>query len=464
MLAFLLTLFQSVEPAPKAPRPPNIVHVLADDVAWDDFSCYGSRDLVTPNVDRVASEGLRFTDFYAPSATCTPSRAAILTGCYAQRVGLTQVLFPTSEIGLADSEVTIAELLKGRGYATALVGKWHLGHQPQFLPTRHGFDLFFGIPYPNDHGPERLTSKEPRVSRGFPPIPLLRGESVVEQPAQLASLPERFVAEARKFIAEHKDAPFYLQLSNIETHTPWLVPQRFQYKSQAGVYGDAVACLDWAVGELLDELAKQGLDGDTLVVVSSDNGPLVHRYPELEGIYGHAATVDPERRHWLRDGKYQARYEGGTRVACVARWPGHIAPGGVSGELVAGFDLYTTFARLAGAELPADRIVDGNDLSALLLGRPEDFNPRDTLFHYENLELVAVRNGNWKLVLPRKTGERPELYDLEEDPSETTDQSEEHEDFVARLLELCELAREDLGDSKHGVEGRNRRAAGRLVK
>ena len=462
MLALILALAQ--EPAPKPVRPPNIVHILADDVAWDDLSCYGSRDLVTPNVDRLASEGVRFTDFYAPSATCTPSRAAILTGCYAQRVGLTQVLFPTSEVGLAESEVTIAELLKGRGYATALVGKWHLGHQPQFLPTRHGFDLFFGIPYPNDHGPERLTAKEPRISRGFPPIPLLRGEETVEQPAQLASLPERFVAEARRFIAEHKDGPFYLQLSNIETHTPWLVPQRFQYKSKAGVYGDAVLCLDWAVGELLDELAAQGLDGDTLVVFSSDNGPLVHRYPELEGIYGHAATVDPERRHWFRDGKYQARYEGGTRVACVARWPGHIAARGVRSELVAGFDLYTTFARLGGAEVPADRNVDGQDLSPLFLGRPGEFNPRETLFHYENLELVAVRDGNWKLVLPAKAGGRPELYDLEEDPSETTDQSEEHADLVERMLELCELAREDLGDSATGRKGANCRAPGKLVK
>ncbi|MBM3222015.1 MAG: sulfatase [Candidatus Rokubacteria bacterium] len=464
MLALLFVLLQTDARAPRPPRPPNIVHVLADDVAWDDFSCYGSHDLVTPNIDRIASEGMRFTDFYAPSSTCTPSRAAILTGCYAQRVGLPQVLFPNSEVGLAEGEVTIAELLKGRGYATALVGKWHLGHLPQFLPTRHGFDLFFGLPYPNDHGPERLTAKEPRVSRGFPAIPLLRGESVVEQPAQLASLPERFVAEARRFIAEHKDGPFYLQLSNIETHTPWFVPQRFQYKSRSGVYGDAVACLDWSVGELLDELARQGLDGDTLVVVSADNGPLVHRYPELEGIYGHAATVDPERRHRLREGKYQGRYEGGTRVACVARWPGHVAPGGVSSELVAGFDLFTTFARLAGAEVPADRIVDGHDLSPLLLGRSADFQRRDTLFHYENFELVAVRHGNWKLVLPRKPGEQPELYDLAADASETTDQAQEQADIVERLLALCERAREDLGDSKQRVEGLNRRPAGKLVR
>jgi arylsulfatase A-like enzyme len=291
-------------PAPQ--RPPNIVQILADDIGWDDLSCYGATDIATPNIDRLAAEGLRFTSFYAPSSTCTPTRAALMTGCYAQRVGLQGVLFPDARIGLADEEITLAEVLRSRGYTNACIGKWHLGHLPEFLPTRHGFDLFFGIPYPNDHGPERLGGALPRVTRGFPAIPLLRNELALEVPAQLASLPTRFADEAVRFIAENAERPFYLHYSNIETHTPWLVGRECQSYSQAGVYGDAVQCLDAAVGRILDALDEQGLRENTLVVFQSDNGPLVHAYAELEGIYGHAATVDTARHHRLREGKYQS--------------------------------------------------------------------------------------------------------------------------------------------------------------
>ena len=233
MRLILLAILAAMSIPAAAQRPPNIIQIVADDLGYDDVGCFGAKDIATPNIDRLAAEGRRFTSFYAPHSTCTPTRAALMTGCYAPRVGLPGVLFPDSKIGLSSYEITVAELLKARGYATAAIGKWHLGYQPEFLPLRHGFDQFYGIPYPNDHVPERLDREKPGVSRGFPPMPLIRGEKVVEQPAQLASLPERFNAEAVKFIRENKSRPFFLHYSNIETHTPWLVSRPFHYKSKA---------------------------------------------------------------------------------------------------------------------------------------------------------------------------------------------------------------------------------------
>lgn len=428
------------------PRPPNIVHIVADDIAWDDLSCYGSQDIATPNLDRLAAEGVRLTSFYAPHSTCTPTRAAILTGCYAPRVGLPRVLFPTDRTGLADAEITIAELLQRSGYATACIGKWHLGHLPEHLPLRHGFDRFFGIPYPNDHVPERLD-KNGRT-RGFPPLPLLRGEEAIEQPANLATLPERFVAEAVAFVKEHSDRPFFLHFSNIETHTPWLVARRFQGKSKAGVYGDAVQCLDWAVGELMATLQAAGVADDTLVVFQSDNGPLVRAYPELEGIYGHAATVDTARRHALRGEKYSSRYEAGCRVACLVRWPGHVAPGRVDDRIAAGFDWYHTFAAAAGIEVPPPA-RDGVSLLPQL--RDPTAAPIDrTLVFWDNQRPVAARRGRWKLVLGPKPGAAAELFDLDADRGETTDVAAGHPEQVAALRAAITALAQELGDGAPG--------------
>lgn len=433
-----------------AQSPPNIVHIIADDIAWDDLGCFGATDIATPAIDDLARRGMRLTSFYAPHSTCTPTRAAILTGGYAQRVSLPQVLFPNSAIGLAAAEVTIAELLRERGYATALVGKWHLGHHPEFLPTRHGFDEFFGIPYPNDHVPERLD-KDGR-SRGFPPMPLLRGEEVVEQPAQMATLPDRFTDTAVAFIAANKDKPFYLQYSNIETHTPWLTSRPHHGKSRAGVYGDAVQCLDWSVGRIVQALADAGLTGRTLIVFQSDNGPLVHEYPELERIYGHAAAVDTTRPHALREGKYQSRHEGGCRVAGIAVWPSVIAAGSQSDALLAGFDWYHTFAAVAGATVPQEPVRDGRSLLPLLRGEV-DPTPRDHLVFWEGWRAVAVRAGDWKLVTPRQAGGAFELYDLRTDPGERQDVAGGNPDVVARLRALLTAAAA-LGDGKPGPAAR----------
>lgn len=452
-LSSIWVLLATVLPAQTSPTslPPNIVHILADDIAWDDLGCFGCKDIATPNLDRLAAQGLRMTSFYAPHSTCTPTRAAILTGGYAQRVSLPRVLFPTDRTGLADEELTIAELLQARGYATACIGKWHLGHQSEHLPTRHGFDTFYGIPYPNDHVPERLDAQG--RSRGFPPMPLLRDEQVIEQPANLARLPERFVTEAISWIATHKDQPFFLHFSNIETHTPWLVARRFQGSSQAGVYGDAVRCLDWAVGELMAALEQAGVADRTMVVFHSDNGPLTNAYPELEGIYGHAATVDTSRKHQLRGEKYSSRYEGGVRVPFLVRWPGVIVPGGIDEGIAAGFDLYHTFADAAGATIPATPVRDGRSLVARWRGIEPPPGDRLLVF-YDGWQPVSARRGRWKLVMGRGKDAAVELYDLETDLGETKNLAGNQPTVVAELRAGIAALATELGSGQPGPAAR----------
>jgi arylsulfatase A len=458
VLALLLAGAPTVLAA-DAGRRPNIVHIVGDDVGYDDLSCYGAAKLKTPNLDKLASQGLRLTNFYAPSAICTPTRAALMTGCYAQRVGVPRVLFPNDNVGLNPSEVTIAELLKQSGYATACVGKWHLGHLPEHLPTSHGFDYFFGIPYPNDHGPERLT-KEGK-SRGFPPIPLIRNLETVEQPAKLETLPDRFAEEAVKFITENKDKPFFLHLSNIETHTPWFVPKRFEGTSGDTAFGDAVVCMDWMVGQVMEALDKLGLAENTLVVFTTDNGPLWQKHPELADIYGKYGDVDTTRPHLLRAGKYQARWEGGTRVPAIFRWPGKIAAGKTSDGLAAGMDLYNTFASVGGARVPGDKLIDGLDLTKFLTSPDASAkSPRDVFYYYGGFALEAVRKGDFKLVFPGRPAPFPNktmLYNVRTDPGETKDLAEAHPEIVAELQKVADEARKDLGDAKTDAPGQNRR-------
>ena len=465
LFATLLLLGLSSNLFAQEKRPPNIIHILGDDIGYDDFSCFGSKVIATPNLDKLAKNGMKLTSFYAPHPYCTPSRAAILTGCYAQRVGCPKVLFPNDKSGLHASEVTIANLLRRLGYRTALIGKWHLGHLPQFQPTRFGFDLFYGIPYPNDHVPERLTFTEPKVTRGFPPIPLIRNEKVVEQPAQLATLPERFTAETVKFIEDNKDKPFFIHYANIETHIPWFTTKPFHFKSKAGLYGDAVQCFDWSAGEIVAALKKHNLLDNTLIVVSTDNGRLRNVSKELEGIFGHAAAVDPDLPSVLRGGKGQSRYEGGVRVPALAHWPGKIKAGTESAEIMMGFDLFTTFARVAGAELPKDRIIDGHDMSGVWLSEKGARGGHKEIYFYENFNLVAVRMGQWKLVLPgaakkMKGPTKTELYDLDADLGEKKDLASANPDMVQRLMAVVERARVDLGDDLTKRPGKNRRPAG----
>jgi arylsulfatase A len=442
-----------------AQNRPNIIHIVADDVGYDDLGCYGARDIRTPHLDQLAREGKRFTQFYAPHGTCTPTRASLLTGRYAARVnggaGL-PVLWPDAQTGLdPQQEVVLPKLLQQRGYRTGLFGKWHLGHLPAYLPLQQGFDEFFGIPYPNDMGPERTANTG---SRGFPPIPLLRQNQKVKDLTnpELAELPAQFVREAARFIREQAKAgrPFYLHYANIETHTPWFLPLGFGGTSQAKAYGDAVEYFDLTVGMLMRVLQELKLEENTLVVVTSDNGPIRHRaygQPDLEWIYGRYATVDSARGRRLRGGKMSERFEGGTRVNCLARWKGVIPANTLNHDLVAGFDWFATFAELAGAPLPTDRPLDGRSLVGLLKAPTEFTDFRRLFFGISPAgEVMAVRYQNWKLCLPTKPHrwedpiDRPLLFDLATDGSETTDLSARHPAIVQKLQQVAAKCREHL--------------------
>jgi arylsulfatase A-like enzyme len=408
----------------------------------------------------MAAEGIRFTDWYAPAPVCTPTRAGLLTGCYPQRLGFgvipkerpngadAHVLYSRSQHGLNLAEVTIAEMLKARGYATGMVGKWHLGDAPEFLPTRQGFDLFFGLPYSND----------------MKPSVLMRGERVVEEPVEQATLTRRYTDESIKFVRENKDRPFFLYLAHNMPHTPLHASEQFRGKSPRGLYGDVVEELDWNVGRLLDALKELGLDERTLVVFTSDNGPW-----HMRGEDGGSATP-------LRAGK-GTTYEGGMRVPFIARLPGRVPAGKASREPLSHIDLAPTIAALTGAAMPTDRIIDGKDVSPILLGTPGAKNPHEAFFYYGDGRLNAVRSGKWKLKLETTLQEEtyygkvsapeakipPALYDLELDPGEQKSVLADHPDVAKRLQGLAETAREDLGDARLGVVGRGVRPIGRVA-
>ncbi|MDX8340692.1 sulfatase [Draconibacterium sp. IB214405] len=436
-------------------KQPNIIHILADDVAFDDLSCFGSKDISTPNLDALAEKGMKFTSFYAPHGTCTPSRAALLTGRYAPRVnggeGL-YVLFPHSTTGLEDEmEVTITELLKKQGYKTGLYGKWHLGHLPQYLPCVHGFDEFLGIPYPNDHGPERIGNSGWRPNGiSDPAIPLIEQAQVIKRcdNNDLAELPALFTREACKFIyrsVKEDKKPFYLQYANIETHTPWFVPKGFEGRSKAAAYGDAVEYLDRSVGIIMNTLKRLNIEDNTIIVFSSDNGPLIYRDEELENCYGKFGFTDPERTHVLREGKYQQRYDGGIRVSCIMSWPGQIPQGTTCDEPITAMDLFTTFANITGAEIPTDRPIDGKDIQSLMRQEEGAVSPHEAIYGYRARGgLMSVRYQNWKLVFKQKYD--PEgnndvfLYDLNTDLGESIDVASENTDVVKKILKLSEKA------------------------
>jgi len=446
-----LSLPGSLRAAP-ATGPPNFIVILCDNLGYGDVGCFGSKKHRTPHVDRMAAEGLRLTSFYVTSGVCTPSRASLMTGCYPRRVNLHvneqggQVLFPVSRKGLHPDEITIAEVLGQRGYATTCIGKWHLGDQPPFLPTRQGFGSYFGIPYSDD--------MVARKGSGWPPLPLMRDEQVVEAPADRDTLTRRYTEEAVKFIAANRDRPFFLYLPHAmpgSTRHPF-ASERFRGKSANGAYGDAVEEIDWSTGEILACLKKLGIDERTLVLWTSDNG----------AFHGGGGSNKP------LSGWGYTTTEGGMRVPCVVRRPGAIPAGATCDELCTTMDLLPTFARLAAARPPADRIIDGKDIWPLLAGEQGARSPHEAFHYYYMAQLQAVRSGRWKLCLPLeakwvsfggKTQPSPaQLYDLDADVGETTNVADEHPHVVERLLALAEKARDDLGDI--GREGRDQRPAG----
>ena len=427
-----------------AAAPPNVVIVMADDLGYGDLGCTGSPTIRTPHLDRMAAEGLRFTDFYAGAEVCTPSRAALLTGRLPVRSGMAsdarRVLFPDSAGGLPPSEVTLAELLKTKGYATGCFGKWHLGHRPPFLPTAQGFDAYFGVPYSNDM--DRVpgapagaaSSLEPRVA-DFD-VPLMRDAEVVERPADQTTLTRRYTDEAIAFIERNKAKPFFVYLPHTFPHVPLFRSKEMAGVSRRGLYGDVVEELDRETGRLLDFLRAEKLAENTLVFFTSDNGPWLTQ--KLAG-----GSAGP-----LREGK-GSTWEGGMRVPCLAWWPGTIKPG-VTGELASAMDLMPTCAKLAGARLPADRVIDGIDLTGLLLRGGKG---RDVLFYYRGTELYAARKGVFKANYVTRPGygrepavrhDPPLLFDLGRDPGEHFDIAKTNTEALAAVAAAVERHKANL--------------------
>jgi arylsulfatase A-like enzyme len=455
MLAVLLALTIASSPQAALPVRPNFLIVLCDNLGYGDVGCFGSTRNRTPHLDRMAAEGTRFTSFYVTSGVCTPSRASIMTGCYPRRVRLEAncrggpVLQPLDHKGLNPEEVTIAEVLHKAGYATACIGKWHLGDQPDFLPTRQGFDHFFGIPYSDD-----MTT---RAVNGitWPELPLMRDQAVIEAPVDRNTLTRRYTEETIRFITAHQDRPWFVYLPQAmpgSTNRPF-ADQPFRGRSSNGSYGDAIEELDWSMGEIRTALRRLELDDRTLVIWTSDNGSVDRQHGSNRPLSGWGYTT----------------MEGAMRVPCIVRWPGHVPAGGSSSELCTTMDLLPTLARLAGAAPPADRVIDGHDIRPLLLGEPGAKSPYEAFYYYYLEQLQAVRAGRWKLHLPLAAkwhsfggvGARPspaELYDLETDVGETRNVTAAHPEVVARLTALAERAREDLGDL--GRPGKNQRSAG----
>jgi arylsulfatase len=429
-----------------------VILIYTDDQGYGDVGAFGGNTAKTPNLDRMAREGRKFTDFHVAQAVCSASRAALLTGCYPNRIGISGALGPQSKHGLSAHELTIARMLKQKGYVTGMAGKWHLGHHPEFLPTRRGFDEFYGLPYSGDMWPHHPEAKPGT----YPPLPLFENERVINpglEPADQEQLTVQYAERAVRFINRHKAEPFFFYLAPNMPHVPLFVSDRFKGQSGAGLFGDVLMEIDWAVGEILQALSANGLDQDTLVIFSSDNGPWLS--------YGnHAGSAG-----LLREGKGTA-FEGGHREPCIMRWPGHIPAGSICEEPLMTIDILPTLARLVGAELPGHPI-DGVDVWPLIAGQPGAHNPHDAYyFYYNKNELHAVRSGEWKLFFPHKArtmeGQLPgadgkpgkykplavgrELYNLHNDPGETRNVADAHPAVLARLDALAEKARADLGD------------------
>lgn len=463
---WLLLVLNSLDArAADLPSKPNFVVIFTDDQGYQDVGCFGSPDIETPNLDRMASEGRRFTNFYAAQAVCSASRAALLTGCYPNRIGILGALGPAARHGINPEELTVAEVLKSQGYATAIYGKWHLGHHPEFLPMRHGFDDYFGLPYSNDMWP-----KHPTAGDRFPDLPLIDGEEIIAHNPDQTQLTTWYTERGVTFIEDNKDRPFFLYLPHNMPHVPLFVSEKHRGKSARGLYGDVISEIDWSVGQILETLKRLGLDERTLVIFTSDNGPWLS--------YGdHGGCALP-----LREGK-GTTWEGGMREPCIMRWPGQIPAGTECHEIAATIDVLPTLARLAGAELPKDRIIDGKDIWPLMSGEAGAKSPHEAYYYYWGGELQAIRSGQWKLHFPHAyrslkgepgQGGRPgpymrrktelALYNLKADVSESTNVAEHHPDVVRRLKQLAEAAREDLGDTRTKQKGKNVRPPGRLAR
>lgn len=454
---------------------PNIVIIFTDDQGYGDTGSFGATGFTTPNLDRLAHDGMRFTHFYSAQAVCSASRAALLTGCYPNRIGIHGALMPWAEHGIHENEVTIAEMLKTKGYATGIFGKWHLGHHEKFLPLQHGFDEYTGIPYSNDMWPVDFDgtpitedSSRPWKTR-YPPLPLIEGNTKSREITTLEDqgiLSTLYTEKAVDFITRHKDKPFFLYVPHSMPHVPLGVSAKFKGKSEQGMYGDVMMEIDWSVGEIIKALEENGIEKNTLVIFTTDNGPWLN-------FGNHAGSTGG-----LREGKGTS-FEGGQRVPCIMKWPDRIPEGRVCNKMAATLDILPTLAEITGSTLPEHKI-DGVSILSLLNGT-EDANPRDHLYYYyQKNSLEAVRKDHWKLVFPHPSrsyegiipgndgwpGEYNQietelaLYDLRRDPGEEYDVKEQYPEIVAALEELAEKARADLGDELTGATGNGRRDCG----
>lgn len=469
------TIF-STEQAPKATSP-NIILIFMDDLGYGDLSCYGALQYRTPQLDKLAGEGVRFTNFLAAQAVCSASRAALLTGCYPNRVGISGALFPNAKVGLNPDETTIAELLKEKGYATGMFGKWHLGDKPEFLPTKQGFDEYVGLPYSNDmwavhYDGKPITNESDNRKKSFPYLPLLSNNDTIQEIKTLddqAKLTGIYTERAVNFIKKHKKGPFFIYLPHSMPHVPIAASAKFKGKSNQGTYGDVLLEIDWSVGEIMKALKENGLDKNTMVIFTSDNGPWLN--------YGNHAGSSGG----LREGKGNS-FEGGQRVPCIVRWKGVTPEGVVCNKLTSTIDLLPTIANICGAKLPTKKI-DGVDILPLLKGNMDATPRKYFYYYYRRNNLEAVRRDDWKLVLPHEgrtyegqqpgndgfPGKAPEnhpfplaLYDLRRDPSERYDVKELYPEIVTELQKVADEARDDLGDDLTKREGKNVRPSGRV--
>ena len=437
---------------------PNVIIIFADDLGYGDLGCYGSKINQTPTLDKMADEGKKFSNFYVSSPVCSPSRASLMTGCYPQRISFgtfdgLRVLFPGQGIGLSNEEKTVAKTFKESGYSTKIIGKWHCGDQEEFLPTNHGFDSYFGIPYSNDMGRQvKIKDYIPNDSSlhkitewDRPPLPLVRDKEVIQEQPDQRSIAERYTEDAVKFMRENKETPFFLYLAHMQVHLPLYAAEKFVKESKNGDYGACVASIDWSTKVIFDELKELGIDENTIVIFTSDNGS---RLQNQGGSNGN-----------LRGGKGQT-WDGGQRVPCIIRWPGKINEGQQTDALSTTMDFLPSITKLIGGKLPSKKI-DGIEMSDLFFSN-ENSSKRDSFLYYNEDELEAIRYKNWKLHFKKEDKLINELYDLDSDISEKVNLYSKHKEIVSKLSILADEFRKTLGDKYLDIKGEEVRPANRV--
>ena len=446
---------------------PNFIIMNCDDLGYGDISCYGSKKANTPTIDKMAAEGIKFTDFYMAASVCSPSRAAMLTGTYPLRIGFDTVMRPGDPIGLNPDEITIANILQKVGYATSLVGKWHLGDQHEFLPLNFGFDSYYGLPYSNDMGRNNIKTKKSNFTYpdlpDQPPLPLMKNNDVLQQQPDQRALTERYVEESVRFIRNNHDNPFFLYFAHMYTHRPQYVPKHALERTEHGAYVAAVEQIDWSLKVILSVLKELCIEENTLIIFTSDNGA-----SPLNIVHG--ASNQP-----LRGGK-GTTWEGGHRLPCIMKWKGRIDEGSECSEIVTAMDFFPTLAKLAGTNTPDDRILDGKDISSSFQNTTAFKSPHKAFFYYRGGNLEAVRRGKWKLrnLTPDATdqtfhqqafGAPPddiELYNLHMDISESHNLASENPKVVDELLLLMGECSNDIGNAALGIKGTSTRPIGRV--